>query len=101
VPAYLIVDVADIRDAPLYASYRSPVPASSSPDGGRYLARGGHIDILEGDWAPTRLVLARFPSLAAGRRWWASAEYAELKAMRRRATTCHMILVDGLPEKEA
>ena len=98
--AYLIVDVADIRDAPLYATYRSLVPASIEAAGGRYLARGGGIDILEGDWAPTRVVLARFASLEAGRRWWASAEYAELKAMRRQATTCHMILVDGLPDKE-
>jgi uncharacterized protein (DUF1330 family) len=96
--AYLIVDITDVRDEKAYASYRSAVPGSLAAAGGRYLVRGGPIDVLEGDWQPGRIVVVRFESAAAACRWWGSPEYAELKRLRQASTTANMILVDGIPE---
>ena len=64
--------------------------------GGEYLARGGTIERLEGSWQPRRIVLVRFDSLDAARRWWSSEGYAELKAMRQASTDTNMIVVDGI-----
>ena len=46
-PAYLIAQV-DVKDADRYARYRELVPATIEKFGGRYLARGGRVDALEG-----------------------------------------------------
>src|SRR5262245_38118777 len=96
--AYLIADVAKIEDERLYAQYRSLVPSSIAAAGGRYLARGGTIDLFEGTWRPGRLVLVRFESLKSARDWWASAEYKELKHMRQASTATSMLAVEGIVE---
>jgi uncharacterized protein (DUF1330 family) len=99
--AYLIVDVTRIRDEDPYARYKKQVSPGLVAAGGRYLARGGAIDVLEGDWRPNRLVLVRFETPAAARAWWSSAEYAALKSARQASTDCNMVIVDGLTEAEA
>ena len=35
--------------------------------GGRYLARGGSVETLEGSWLPSRLVILEFPTVELGR----------------------------------
>jgi len=96
--AYLIVDVTEIRDERAYADYRSQVASGIQQADGRYLARGGAIEVLEGDWRPQRIVVVRFESPAAARAWWTSGEYADLKRMRMASTRTNMIVVDGVPE---
>ena len=98
--AYLIVDIAGIRDEQTYARYRQQVSPGLSAAGGRYLARGGAIEVLEGDWRPNRIVIVRFDSAAAARDWWASKDYAALKHMRQASTTTNMIVVEGAAEGE-
>jgi uncharacterized protein (DUF1330 family) len=95
---YLIVDIAEIRDEPMYTRYRQQVSPGLSAAGGQYLARGGAIEVLEGDWHPTRIVLVRFDSAAAARSWWVSNDYAALKHMRQASTTTKMIIVEGTAE---
>ncbi len=96
--AYLIVDVTEIRDERTYAEYRSQVAGGIRQAGGRYLARGGAIEVLEGDWRRQRIVVVRFESPAAARAWWTSSEYADLKRMRMASTKANMIVVDGVLE---
>jgi uncharacterized protein (DUF1330 family) len=99
--AYLIADIARVVDEQAYGRYKQQVSPGLLAAGGRYLARGGPIEHLEGDWRPNRLILVRFDSAQLARSWWASKEYAPLKDMRRAATHSHMIIVDGLPEESA
>jgi uncharacterized protein (DUF1330 family) len=96
--AFLIVDIAQIRDESTYKHYRQQVSPGLSAAGGQYLARGGAIEVLEGGWEPTRIVLVRFDSSAAARCWWASNDYASLKQMRQASTTTNMILVEGVAD---
>jgi uncharacterized protein (DUF1330 family) len=96
--AYLIVDIAAIHDDRTYASYREQVSAGLAAAGGRYLVRGGVSESLEGDWRPGRIVVVRFDSMEAARRWWASADYEHLKQLRQTSTTTHMIIVEGLTD---
>ena len=93
--AYLIADV-DISDADAYEEYRQGVPASEKPFGGRYLARGGLTDVLEGDWDPHRLVIIEFPDMASLKAWYNSPEYQRLKAIREKCATSRLIALDGI-----
>ena len=93
--AYLIVDISAIRDEQTYGRYRQQVSSGLRDAGGEYLARGSEIDVLEGDWRPSRIVVVRFGSMQAGRDWWASPHYAQLRQMRQASTRTNMILVNG------
>jgi uncharacterized protein (DUF1330 family) len=95
VPAYVIADV-NVTDPAAYEAYRKEVLPSVERAGGRFRVRGGAIQVLEGDRRPTRLVVIEFPSVEAARRWYDSEEYGRLKAIRQRASTASLFLVEGV-----
>ena len=92
--AYLIVDV-EVRDHDAYEEYRGQVPASLLPYEGRFIVRGGATETLEGDWRPGRIIVIEFPTAERAKAWWRSTEYQDAKAMRQRAASTRMILVEG------
>jgi uncharacterized protein (DUF1330 family) len=94
-PAYLLVDIT-VKDSVAYEAYKKLAPSSIAQYGGRYIARGGATQVLEGSWAPSRLVILEFPTTDQARAWWSSTEYAEPKLMRQRSSTTNMVLVEGL-----
>jgi uncharacterized protein (DUF1330 family) len=95
-PAYVISDVEPL-DPALIAQYRTLAEASIAKYGGRYIARGGEIDAVEGGWAPKHVVIVEFPSMARARDWYASPDYAEALKVRRHALKRRLIFVDGVP----
>lgn len=96
-PAYLVVNI-DVQDPERYALYRAMVPATLAVFGGRYLARGGHTEVLEGGWRPARLVIVEFPSVERAREWLESPEYAEARAIRRATTHTDMVVIEGIAD---
>jgi uncharacterized protein (DUF1330 family) len=97
-PAYVVVNV-EVHDPKRYEEYKALAPASIAAHGGRYLARGGEAEVLEGAYQPRRFVILEFPSVERARTWWACAEYGRAKALRQAAATTDMILVEGLAPK--
>jgi uncharacterized protein (DUF1330 family) len=93
--AYVIVDI-EVTDPVIYEEYKKLAPAAVAACGGRYLARGGRTEALEGDRVPQRLVILEFASIAAAKAWLDSPEYAAAKALRHRAARTSMIVVEGL-----
>jgi uncharacterized protein (DUF1330 family) len=93
--AYVIADV-EVIDSMAYAEYREKVPATVAAYGCRYIARGGAVDLLEGEWAPARCVLLEFASMAQLKALWDSPEYTPLRAIRQRATKSRLVAVEGL-----
>jgi uncharacterized protein (DUF1330 family) len=93
--AYIIVDI-DIHDTAGLEEYRRQVPATIAKYGGRFMVRGGKFETLEGNWNPKRLVVLEFPSGEQAKRWYDSAEYRPLKAMRLKASESNLILVEGV-----
>jgi uncharacterized protein (DUF1330 family) len=100
VAAYVIADV-DVKDPVRYEDYRKMVLPTISAYGGRFLARGGAVETLEGPWRPTRLVIVEFPSLERAKAWWSSAEYADAKALRQATSHGSLIVVEGVPGSSA
>ena len=64
--------------------------------GGRFLARGGAIQVVEGDNTPERIVVIEFDSLEQANAYANSPEYAELSVIRNRSTRTSTIIVDGV-----
>jgi uncharacterized protein (DUF1330 family) len=95
VPAYVIANVT-VNDPVRYAAYRQQVDATLEPFGGRFLARGGAVAILEGDWRPGRLVNLEFPSVAQARAWWDSPAYAAAKAIRQATSDGTLLVIEGV-----
>ena len=93
-PAYLIANI-DVTDAVAYEEYRRLAPAIIAAHGGRYLARGGRTRLLEGDVEPRRMVLLEFPDMASLERFYDSAEYQRIVALRQRASRGSLIAVEG------
>ena len=94
-PAYVIADV-EVIDPVGYEEYRKQVPAPVTAYGGRYIARGGATEVLEGTWSPKRCVILEFANMAQLKAWWDSPEYAPLRAMRQRTTKSHLVATEGL-----
>jgi uncharacterized protein (DUF1330 family) len=95
VPAYVIADVREAWDAEALQEYRRRNTDAVAAHGGRFVARGGDHEVLEGDWDTLRIVVIEFPDMAAARTWWTSDEYEPLKPIRRGASTTNILLVDG------
>ncbi len=92
--AYFIVDVT-VTDPEGYAVYKPQAAATVAAFGGRYLARGGAVEVLEGDWQPSRLVILEFPDVAAGKAWLESEAYREPRKLRQAAARTNMVLIEG------
>jgi uncharacterized protein (DUF1330 family) len=93
--AYILADI-EVLDPDTYEEYRREVPAVIEKYGGRYLARGGATEVLEGSWTPRRTVIVEFPSMAALERFWSSPEYRPLAEIRQASTRSNLIAVEGI-----
>jgi uncharacterized protein (DUF1330 family) len=93
--AYVIVDI-DVTDAQGFEEYKQLAQLAVAAFGGRYLARGGKTESLEGGWNPKRLVILEFESLVRARQWYESPEYLAARESRRAAATFHMLVTEGV-----
>ncbi|HTM57914.1 MAG TPA: DUF1330 domain-containing protein [Candidatus Udaeobacter sp.] len=94
-PAYVIVDI-DVKDPAAYEEYRRLAPPTITAYGGRYLARAGRTEVLEGQWVPKRLVVLEFPSTERTREWLDSPEYGAIKHLRHKYATSNMVVIEGV-----
>jgi uncharacterized protein (DUF1330 family) len=94
-PAYLIVET-DIHDPEQYEQYKAASPGAVAAGGGRFVARGGELAVLEGDWHPKRLVVLEFPDLETAKRFYESETYQAAKKLREGAASLRMVAVEGI-----
>lgn len=92
--AYLYGNIS-IHDMALYEQYRAQVPAIIAKHGGRYLVRGGTVEVVEGDVNAQRQVILEFPDMAALKAFYTSTEYAPLIAIRQKAASGSIVLIEG------
>ncbi|PIM53484.1 hypothetical protein CS062_09135 [Roseateles chitinivorans] len=94
-PAFIIADVT-VTDADQMAKYREWSTKAMQEHGAEVLVRGGTIEVLEGDWTPSRLVVLKFPDRATARRFYDSETYQHAKSLREHAGVMRMVVVDGI-----
>jgi uncharacterized protein (DUF1330 family) len=92
--AYVIVDI-EITNFAGYEEYKKRAPAAVKLFGGKYLARGGPNETLEGDWKANRLIILEFENTAKAKGWLNSPEYAPARNLRHKYARSKMVVVEG------
>jgi uncharacterized protein (DUF1330 family) len=93
--AFVIVDI-EVTDPVGYEDYKRLAAPTVELYGGKYIARGGHTETLEGNWTPKRLVILQFESVERAKAWWNSSEYSKAHALRHKYAKSEMIVVEGV-----
>lgn len=93
--AYIIANVT-VTNPAQYDEYRRWSTAAIQAHQAEVCVRGGQVEVLEGDWAPERLVVLKFASMAAARVFYDSPEYGQARAAREGAAIMRMIVVEGV-----
>lgn len=93
--AYVIARI-NVTDPEKYEGYKALSPGAIAAYGGRFLARGGSTEVLEGEAEGRRIVIVEFPSMDQAKVFYDSEEYREARAARAGAAEGQFLLVDGL-----
>lgn len=93
--AFIIADVT-VTDPEQMAKYREWSTKAMQEHGAEIQVRGGAIEVLEGDWTPSRLVLLKFADRATARAFYDSQTYQHAKTLRANAGVMRMLIVDGV-----
>lgn len=93
--AYVISEV-EVRDRAAMATYRTLAAQTIAQYGGRYLARGGAAEVVEGGPPAKTIIIVEFPSMARAREWYASAEYADALKLRQTELERRLLFVEGV-----
>jgi len=94
--AYVIAERIDQWEPGVFAAYGPLAAASIAKFGGRYLAKGADIRLLEGDGpAPLAMAVLEFPSVEQAEAWFASEDYQTAANIRRGGARNRFLLIDG------
>jgi len=80
-----LIAAETIHDEAVFAEYRKQVVPTVEPFGGRFIARGGKLTVLEGQWEHPRTVIIEFPTRESAEAWYRSADYQKIIGLRIRA----------------
>ena len=93
--AFILARV-EITDWDRYKEYVKETPGVVEKYGGRFIARGGKVETLEGAEEKGRVVLIEFPSFEMAKEFYYSPEYQEVKKLRAGAASGHFLVIDGV-----
>jgi uncharacterized protein (DUF1330 family) len=85
-PSYIVGEI-HITDPAAYEAHVPRALATIARFGGRVIAGGGRVDLLEGDPMPERIFIIEFPTAETARRWYQSADYQD--ALKARLSASH------------
>ena len=77
--------------------YLERIEGTLDPFGGRFLAHGPKVEVFEGEW-PGTVVLLEFPDTDAARAWYASPAYQEILPLRTENSDSTAAILDGVPD---
>jgi uncharacterized protein (DUF1330 family) len=75
--------------------YLENVEATFKPYGGRWLVLDAAVEVLEGEW-PGSAVLMEFPDMGAAKKWYYSPEYQKILRLRTDHVISDLVLVDAV-----
>uniref|UniRef100_A0AAU2K4M6 DUF1330 domain-containing protein n=1 Tax=Streptomyces sp. NBC_00049 TaxID=2903617 RepID=A0AAU2K4M6_9ACTN len=75
--------------------YLERIQATLDPFAGRFVIHGPPIEVLEGEW-PGSMVLIEFPGRAEARAWYESPAYRAILRLRADHIDGDLLLIDGV-----
>ncbi|MFD9479467.1 MULTISPECIES: DUF1330 domain-containing protein [Streptomyces] len=91
--------IAHIRPETMNAdilTYIETIQSTMDPFGGRFLVHGKEVEVLEGPF-PGTVVIIGFPDIERARAWYASDAYQAILPLRTDHIPGEVILVEGVP----
>ena len=85
-----------ITDAALFAEFRERAGGIVEAHGGKFLARSSTVDVIVGDWAPDRVIVAEFDSIEQAKKCYNSSEYTENLKIHAKSAKGSVIIVEGV-----
>jgi uncharacterized protein (DUF1330 family) len=81
--------------------YIERIQATLDPFGGRFLVHGAQVEVKEGPW-PGTVVIVEFPDAERARAWYDSPAYQAILPLRTNNIEGEAIIVDGVaPDYDA
>ena len=96
-PAYAIVMVR-VDDPETYKEYTLRTPPIVKKYGGKFLARGGEVNTIEGEPFNDRLVILEFPSKRAIHDFFSDPEYQVASEYRKASSEARILAIDGVSD---
>lgn len=93
-PTYVVGDI-HITDPIAYQAHVPQALATIARFGGRVIAGGGKVDVLEGGPVPERVFIIEFPTADAARAWYQSEDYRTALTRRLSASHGRVLLIEG------
>jgi uncharacterized protein (DUF1330 family) len=94
-PAFALAHLRTPNPHAEVLEYLERIQATLDPFAGRFLVHGAEVEVIEGSW-PGTLVVIEFPSLEAARAWYDSPAYRRILPLRTRHIEGEAILVEGV-----
>ncbi len=91
-----ILAMVDVTNWEQYKKYTLLTPAIIEQYGGRFLTRGGRMEVLEGSMDDRRMVLLEFPTYEDAQAFYNSPEYQAAMKLRKGAANGTFIALEGL-----
>ena len=92
--AYLFIQ-GTVTDKTHYKAYQEAVKPLISRFGGRFLAGGAGLEVLEGSYDGRRLVVFEFSTMERLKAFWNAPEYIDVKRLRAGAAELDIWAVQG------
>lgn len=93
--AYIIANVT-VTNPAQYEEYKKLSSIAMQAHGAEVCVRGGSVEVLEGDWAPERVVLLKFKDTDQARAFYNSTEYGQAIQARKSVSVMRMVIVEGV-----
>lgn len=93
--AYIIANV-EVFNPDAYAEYSTLAAPAVEKYGGKFLARGGAAEVVEGGWGAHRVVVVEFDTVEQAKKCYSSPEYDEARQKRLGAADFNMLVVEGV-----
>ncbi|MPY93294.1 MAG: DUF1330 domain-containing protein [Acidimicrobiia bacterium] len=94
-PAYALAHLLNPQVNEEVLEYLEHIQATLDPHHGRFLVHGAEVDVKEGPW-PGTVVVIEFPDLDAARAWYDSPAYQAILALRTDNIDGSAVIVEGV-----
>jgi uncharacterized protein (DUF1330 family) len=85
-----------VKDRERLGEYLRLSQHTLEPYGGVFHVQAGAVEVIEGDWDPSVVVVVEFPSMEKAKQWYESADYAPALQVKPDALERNMIVVEAL-----
>ena len=94
-PAYALAHLRTPRPHADVLDYIDRIQSTLDPFGGRFLVHGAEVEVREGPW-PGTVVIIEFPGVDEARAWYDSPAYQEILPLRTDHIDGEAIIVEGV-----